>query len=119
MKRLLRLLTIAGAAVGAVWYYRQQESPAAPAPAEGTWTGERRLEAVPDPVEGTASRSSMADDLTRIKGIGPAYAQRLAAAGIATFTHLAEADPDALRAALDSRADVEDWIAQAKELAQD
>ena len=114
MKRLLRLLTIAGAVAGAVWYARQQEEATAPAPAEGTWEARPALKSVPDPVDS----AEPADDLTAIKGIGPKYAQQLADIGITTFAQLAAADPTSLDAQLDARAAVDDWVAQAKELAR-
>lgn len=117
MKRLLRLLTIAGAVAGAVWYARQQEEASAPAPAEGTWTARPELKAVPDPAPTGAATAEQPDDLTAIKGIGPKYSQQLSDVGITTFSQLAGADPADLRAQLDARAAVADWIAQAKELA--
>jgi len=111
MKSLLRFLTLAGAVAGAVWYARQR-SEQQPAPATGEWTARQRLRAVPDPVTQHA-----ADDLTDIKGIGPAYAQRLAELGITTFADLAAADAETLAQQLEARSGVDDWIAQAKERA--
>jgi predicted flap endonuclease-1-like 5' DNA nuclease len=59
-----------------------------------------------------------ADDLSRLEGIGPTYAQRLRAAGIATFSRLAEADPERLAAIIQAPAwrqpDYASWIAQAR-----
>ncbi|MFZ2359726.1 MAG: wax ester/triacylglycerol synthase family O-acyltransferase [Anaerolineae bacterium] len=61
------------------------------------------------------------DDLTRILGIGPAYAARLHAAGLGSFSQLAAATPDQLTALLDvpdwRRPDFESWLNQAAELA--
>ncbi len=63
------------------------------------------------------------DDLTRIAGIGPATARRLAEAGIASFAGLAAADPaalavhPALRGVRASPADIPAWIAAAAGLA--
>lgn len=55
------------------------------------------------------------DDLTGIKGIGPTYAKRLAAAGIVTFADLAASSPDRLREITRATpmADPGEWIAQA------
>jgi len=116
MKRLLSLLTVAGAVAGAVWYTRQQDG-SVPAPAEGEWTARPKLKAVPDAPAATAP-SVAEDDLTAIKGIGPKYAEQLANLGITSFTQLAAADPETLKASFHARASVEDWIAQAKERAR-
>jgi len=54
------------------------------------------------------------DDLTEIKGVGPAYADRLNDAGIATFAALADADADELAAETDlSPKRVGRWIDRA------
>jgi len=111
MKRVLRLLTLAGAVAGAVWYSRQQSETAAE-PAGGEWKAKPSLRAVPDPTEPTPQAA--ADDLKEIKGVGPKYSQQLADLGITSFASLASADPDTLAAAFDARAEVEDWIAQAR-----
>ena len=61
-----------------------------------------------------ATAAALADDLTEINGIGPAYAERLAAAGITSFAGLAEADADAIAESIDVSAEqVADWAAQA------
>ena len=61
------------------------------------------------------------DDLTRILGIGPAYAARLQGAGVSSFGQLAAATPDQLAALLDvpdwRRPDFESWLEQAVALA--
>ena len=61
------------------------------------------------------------DDLTRVVGIGPAYAARLQDAGISSFGQLAAATPDQLAALLDvpdwRRPDFESWVEQAAALA--
>lgn len=58
------------------------------------------------------------DDLTAIKGIGPAYAARLDRAGVSSFRALAEADAVALAASLGISANTAaGWIAQANDLA--
>ena len=109
MKRILRLLTLAGAVAGAVWYARQQAAPE-PAPSGGEWTPRPQLRAVPDPAE----EDSTGDDLTEIHGIGPKYAAQLSSLGIETFAALADSDPTELAEQLDPRASVEDWITEAK-----
>ncbi len=111
MKRVLRFLTLAGAVAGAVWYARQRGQAF---PSEGAWESRPpELKAVPDPAP---SSVSSADDLTRIKGIGPVSAKKLTDIGITTFAELAAADPAAVAARFDSRANVADWITQAKQL---
>ena len=111
MKRVLRLLTLAGAVAGAVWYSRRQ-SETATEPAGGEWKAKPPLRVVPDRTQSVAQSSD--DDLTEIKGIGPKYSQQLNDLGIASFAALAAADPETLAAAFEARAAVEDWIAQAK-----
>jgi len=50
-----------------------------------------------------------------VKGIGPAYADRLADVGVATVSDLAEADPEELAAAIDLGAGrVGNWVERAK-----
>ena len=118
MKRLLRLLSLAGAVAGAVWYARQQGEQE-PAPS-GEWAARPDLRAVPDP-KGASDRApkpagqSPPDDLTEIKGIGPAYARKLGEQGITSFADLAAAEPEVLSESFDPRAAIEDWIAQAKD----
>ena len=111
MKKLLRIFTLAGAVAGALWYARKQTEPV---PAEGDWKGRPpELKAVP---ERTPPPEPPADDLTKIKGIGPVSARELEAIGITTFAGLAAADPATITGRFDSRANVPDWIAQAKQL---
>jgi predicted flap endonuclease-1-like 5' DNA nuclease len=63
------------------------------------------------------------DDLTQIKGIGPAMQNRLRALGITTFADLAAADPDQLMAKLKgsqplSLGRVRHWTEAARERAR-
>ena len=64
-----------------------------------------------------------ADDLTALNGVGPAYAKKLAEAGVTTFAQVAawsDADMDKLDEAvpgLKAKAESGDWIAQAKDRA--
>lgn len=65
------------------------------------------------------------DDLTRIDGIGPKYAEGLARLGVTTFAQLSQQDADDLAARLKAqglriigdRIRQEDWIGQAARLA--
>lgn len=61
------------------------------------------------------------DDLTRVNGIGPVFAQQLVEAQITTFAALAASTPESLAAAIDvpdwRRPDFEAWIRQAQQLA--
>lgn len=58
------------------------------------------------------------DDLTQIKGVGPAYAKRIAAAGFVTFASLAEKSPAELANLLDIKEDkAAELVAQAKDKA--
>jgi len=62
-----------------------------------------------------ARESEEAADVTDIKGIGPAYADRLSEAGVRNVADLAEADPEELAAETDiSATRIENWIEQAK-----
>jgi predicted flap endonuclease-1-like 5' DNA nuclease len=62
-------------------------------------------------------KSSAADDLTELEGIGPKVANILAGMGISTFESLAKADYDKVKTALDAAGykymDPAGWIEQA------
>jgi predicted flap endonuclease-1-like 5' DNA nuclease len=65
----------------------------------------------------------VSDDLTVIRGIGPATQEKLRALGIATFSDLARADPKALTEPLKgaqpiSEARVRGWIEAARQRAK-
>lgn len=73
-----------------------------------------------DEMTGGEDTSDEADDLTKIGGIGPAYAQRFHEAGVVTYRQLAGLSPQGIREILqisEWQGDPEDWIGQAKELA--
>lgn len=79
------------------------------------------VEAEPVPA---ADATVPADDLTRIKDIGPRFAQALRDAGIVTFAQLAAMTPEALAERLapfvtvrPQRIRNNDWIGQARQLA--
>jgi polyhydroxyalkanoate synthase len=56
-------------------------------------------------------------DLDQVRGVGPAYADRLREAGVGTVSELAAADPDELAASIDvSTSRVADWVDHATEL---
>ena len=59
------------------------------------------------------------DDLTLIRGVGPAFQKRLNDAGIMTFKQLADADPQSLEAGgiEGVGVDLPSWIEQARTLA--
>ncbi len=81
--------------------------------------------AEPAAVSSPAAPPPPADDLRRIRGIGPVLEQTLQHAGIRTYRQLATLDPaglDRLRAELrlfPGRIEREDWIGQARRLHQD
>ncbi len=83
----------------------QQPEPARPTPA----------------AEAAAEAEAEADDLTVIKGIGPAIQQKLNNLGITTFADLARADPEGVAERLDMRMAspnrVREWVAAAKKKA--
>jgi predicted flap endonuclease-1-like 5' DNA nuclease len=60
------------------------------------------------------------DDLTIIRGIGPVFQKRLNELGIMTFRQLADTNPDMLDAEGINGVgvDLESWIEQARELAE-
>lgn len=73
----------------------------------------------PAPAKPAAKKSpAPPDDLTRIKGIGPAFAKRLTEAGYLTYADVAGASADALREATHAPAiaNPEEWIVAAREL---
>jgi predicted flap endonuclease-1-like 5' DNA nuclease/predicted nucleic acid-binding Zn-ribbon protein len=74
----------------------------------------------PPQLPDSVSHVDDSDDLTQIRGIGLAYAHKLAAAGIRTYRQLAEADPAALIAIIGAsegrQPNVQAWIDQAQRL---
>ena len=70
-----------------------------------------------DVVDGDEDEEFDDTDLDQVDGVGPAYAERLEAAGIGTVSELAAADPDELAERIDvSASRVADWVAHATEL---
>ena len=85
-----------------------------PAPGPG------RQERAADKAAASSPDESSSDDLTAIPGIGIATENRLYRAGIKSYAQLARAMPEDVRKILGKfagGADVEDWIAQARDLA--
>ena len=64
-----------------------------------------------------APAAAVSDDLTKLTGVGPAAAKKLADAGITSFSQLAALSADDA-AAIDTVKIKPEWIAQAAELAQ-
>ena len=122
---VLFTLTLAGLVALLLWWWlrRRPEEEVILRTKLGTITrvrgiGEPGL--VPSEIEGPAPskiEGTLADDLTRIAGIGPKISNVLQGAGIATFAQLAATDVDRLRQILDESeirlADPETWPEQA------
>jgi len=93
----------------------QSPQDSAPAPDDAPPTA--RVDLPPE----TPAAGPAGDDLTRLVGIGPAFAGRLAAGGITTFAALAASTPDALAELVQApdwrRPDYANWIEQARALA--
>lgn len=64
-----------------------------------------------------AAAEAAADDLTKLNGVGPAAAKKLAEAGISSFAQLAALSADEI-AAIDAVKIKPEWVEQAAELAQ-
>ena len=68
----------------------------------------------------TPRSTEPSDDLTRVKGIGPVFAERLKSAGITTFHQIGETSVmDLASIAEISEARVSTWASQARTLATD
>jgi predicted flap endonuclease-1-like 5' DNA nuclease len=116
MKRLARIGgIIAGLGAGvlaALWLLKDKIAGPPPAPSFPDEAPRFRVPPETPPPAGE-------DDLTKVKGIGPVYAARLADAGVSTFADLAALDPVALAERIEAPPGrVEDWIAQARSLAE-
>ena len=84
--------------------------------------GQEALPATPitlyQPPPTPAKEPQTADDLTRIVGIGPAYAERFQQAGIHTFAQIAQLTADEIRQRINLepwQGDPENWVEQAAE----
>ena len=73
-----------------------------------------------DDVEPTTAGDEEISDFTKIRGIGPKFAEALQSGGIKNFTELAMATPEQLQEIVQSaswqKVDFEDWIAQANDI---
>ena len=81
-----------------------------------------RRESTAEKAEPSRPEEISRDDLTAIRGIGTATQNRLNVAGIKSYAQLARASAEDVRKILGKPgrvAKVEDWIAQAKELAKE
>jgi polyhydroxyalkanoate synthase len=80
------------------------------------------IDAAVEAENGTTDPADAADafddtDLDQVRGVGPAYAERLREAGVDTVSALAAADPDDLAARIDvGPSRVADWVDHATEL---
>jgi hypothetical protein len=116
MKRFLRFAAIIAGLGAAAWLVKDRLLPT-PAPPVGPPPPFRAPPPEPTPSQPPPPSASTGgpDDLTRIKGIGPVYSDRLAASGISSFAALAAAEAAGLAAELDVREEqVASWIEQAK-----
>ena len=81
----------------------------APTPATGS-----------EPISMATDMSASGDPLRNLRGIGVTTEERLYAAGITTYAQLADATPEAIRAAIGAtgvrRINPEEWIEQAKQM---
>ncbi len=85
-----------------------------PAPGPG------RQERAADNAAANSPDESSSDDLTAIRGIGIATQNRLYRAGIKSYGQLARSTPEEVKkllGKLGANAKIEEWIAQARELA--
>jgi large subunit ribosomal protein L21 len=102
---------------------KKAAKPAEEPAAEAAPAKAAKAEAKPAKAPAKAKAAAGADDLTQLNGVGPAFAKKLAEAGVTTFAQVAawtEADLERLDgeiAGLKAKAESGEWIAQAKELA--
>ena len=80
----------------------------------------RRAQPAPRARPAPRAVPAVRDDLTQVKGLGPATERRLNDAGIVSLAQLATSSPDEIRQALGNagaRANVNDWIKEARTFA--
>ena len=117
---MLRLIWFfLGFAIGA-WIGRPlKPSPSQSSAPDAPRSGKARTFQRPAAATVVAPVTGKPDDLTAIKGIGPAFVDKLKVLGITTFADLAGQDPDALAQRLGGRPTAERirrerWIEQAQ-----
>lgn len=109
MRKLLRFVLTVGFVLAVLWVVRNRLVP----PPERPMASPPPFRPAPPP-----DSRPVADDLTRVKGIGPVYSARLVEIGVTSFAALAAADADEVAARLEvPEASVIDWKAQAADLA--
>jgi predicted flap endonuclease-1-like 5' DNA nuclease len=105
--------------VAVIWVLREEGQEAAPASEEPEPLSEPETTRTTSVVEEASAPAPEPDDLQRIEGIGPKIAGLLQAAGVSTFSQLAQADVDRLKgilaeAGIGRIADPGTWPEQAK-----
>ncbi|TVO65212.1 hypothetical protein FPL11_03750 [Spiribacter aquaticus] len=99
----------------ATWWLPREENDTTHAPRQAAEPADSRAEA-PAPAEAPVADTPASDDLTEIRGIGPAMQRRLTGLGIYSRADLAAADPETLTERLKadravvSQAQVAAWI---------
>ena len=103
MKNAIRIAGVVAGLAAAAWAVRDRMLPAPEAPTD-------------TPPKFRHGSAPSEDDLTEIKGIGPAFATRLAEASIASFNDLAAQDAEAIAEAVNTTPEAaQRWIDSAAE----
>ncbi|MFO7547886.1 MAG: DUF4332 domain-containing protein [Acidimicrobiia bacterium] len=115
MKTVTKVLGVLGGVAAVVWAMRDRfisvTAPREPEPPTF------RVVAPPTPPAAREGVDPDPGDLTRVKGIGPAIADRLEAAGVSSLAQLAGADPEVLAKATAITAErIRGWQEQASQL---
>jgi len=98
MKNAIRIAGMVAGLAAAAWAVRDRMLPAPEAPTD-------------TPPRFRHGSEPSSDDLTEIKGIGPAFATRLAEVNIDSFSELAEQDADAVATAVNTTPETaQRWI---------
>jgi len=119
MKKLFRILLFAAVVAGVVWLTRERMLPEPPPPDEHPPPFRTPPQSRPSAQTSVApsSEPAPADDLQRVKGIGPVYERKLHGLGIESFSALIRASSDEIAEKLEVNiAAVVDWKTQATEL---
>lgn len=98
MKNAIRIAGVVAGLAAAAWAVRDRMLPAPEAPTD-------------TPPKFRRGSTPTGDDLTEIKGIGPAFAARLTEAGIASYGDLARQDAEVVAEAVNTTpATAQRWI---------